>query len=359
MSRIVINVGDLRATLNKLVPAVAKNSRVTLTAAEGRMEAQVHGPDMRMSAAVGYMGTGDAPPFTLPYYTLRGLLASWAKASDAEVLVDVKRDGNVNTAVTFVVGRSSATLPDTEPDPAFTFHTTDEWSMPHEITGAARIAHTMTSADEARPILTGVLIDADGTVAATDSYVLFAHESGVEAPFKMIMPREAARLLPNEPVILQVDEDRRRFGWATDDLSVFARFIDGEFPNFRQLIPSDNRPVKARVSRDELKAAAMRLETRKRAFGYSEASATWKFVPTVGLRLAAYINDGSGYAATEEVDAEVDGVDLTLGINPGFLARCLSVLATPVVEVGATDALKPLSINSERTKSLIMPVRIT
>jgi len=109
------------------------------------------------------------------------------------------------------------------------------------------VAHVgrAASKDESRPVLTGVLVElGDGTVtmAATDSYRLSVKESslpGATGDVQAIVPARAlteiARIAAGEKLEVSVQENQVLFGM--DGIWLSARRIDGQFPNYRQLLP--------------------------------------------------------------------------------------------------------------------------
>ena len=113
-----------------------------------------------------------------------------------------------------------------------------------------RVARS-ASRDETRPILTGILVSAAGTelrMVATDSYRLSVKETGLEAPleggFEANVParalQELARIAAGagasaETLSVSVRTNQIVFEIGGDVLS--SRLIDGQFPNYRQLLP--------------------------------------------------------------------------------------------------------------------------
>ena len=115
------------------------------------------------------------------------------------------------------------------------------------------------SKDESRPVLTGVLVElGEGrvTMAATDSYRLSVKESalpGATGETQAIVPARAL----GEVV---ADRDRRiardavqenQVLFGMDGVWLSARRIDGQFPNYRQLLPQTFEHEVA-ISKDEL-----------------------------------------------------------------------------------------------------------
>ncbi|HRE01571.1 MAG TPA: DNA polymerase III subunit beta, partial [Ilumatobacteraceae bacterium] len=135
-------------------------------------------------------------------------------------------------------------------------------TLPTEQVGEAlRQVVRAASTDEARPVLTGVLLaaEADGLrMVATDSYRLAVRDlpgaSVLGTDQKVLVPgralNELARLVGNAPELtLRLGEREATFEVGAVRLT--TRLIEGEFPNYRQLIPA-SYPNKLTVSREAL-----------------------------------------------------------------------------------------------------------
>ena len=111
----------------------------------------------------------------------------------------------------------------------------------------ARVARS-ASRDETRPILTGILVSAAGDelrMVATDSYRLSVKETHLESSlpdgFEANVP---ARALEELGRLVREDVDDIRIGvranqvvFEVDGLALSSRLIDGQFPNYSQLLP--------------------------------------------------------------------------------------------------------------------------
>jgi DNA polymerase III subunit beta len=227
----------------------------------------------------------------------------------------------------------------------------------HQVVGAA-------SRDDARPILTGVLLAAESgglRLVATDSYRLAMRDlpgtSLLGEGQHVLVPARALGELTR--VLSGATTATVRLG--TDDASfevsatrVTTRLIEGEFPNYRQLIPADY-PNRLLVAREALLDAVRRVKLLAR-----EATPIRLSLRSDGLELTAVTQDVG--QAREEVDAKYEGTEITVAFNPEFLID--GVEATPGDEVvlETLDALKPATIRpTEGTDYLylLMPVRVT
>ena len=219
------------------------------------------------------------------------------------------------------------------------------------------------SKDEARPVLTGVLMEASReglTIIATDSYRLAVRELSATADgeAKALVPEraitEAGRAAAGQEkgeVELIMGEAQVAFRAGT--LRLTSRLIDGEFPNYRQLLPE---PAENRLSagRQELLEAVRRVGLLAR-----ESSPVRFELNALGVRLTSQSPDLGD--AVEAVEAKYEGEDLTAAFNPGYLGDGLSVANSDRVTIELRDGLKPALVRGEGDDSftyLVMPVRL-
>jgi DNA polymerase III subunit beta len=219
------------------------------------------------------------------------------------------------------------------------------------------------STDEARPILTGVLLAAEGDglrMVATDSYRLAVRDlpgqQVLGADQRVLVPgralAELQRLVGSgEELTMRLGERDATFEVGTTTLS--TRLIEGEFPNYRQLIP-ESHPNVVTVSREALLEAIRRVKLLAR-----DATPIRLVLGGDTLRLMAITPDVGN--ATEELDAEYTGSELTIAFNPDYLAAGVDACTTEEIALHVRDALKPAVIrgrDAEDYLHLLMPVRV-
>jgi len=126
------------------------------------------------------------------------------------------------------------------------------------------------SRDEVRPILTGVLFQAEGstlTMVATDSYRLSVKHTELETalaePVEANVParalRELARIIAQEePAEVAMSLARNQAVFLAGSVVLFSRLIEGQFPSWRQLIP-ESFEQEVRLPREELLEVTRRI----------------------------------------------------------------------------------------------------
>ena len=137
------------------------------------------------------------------------------------------------------------------------------------------------------------------------------------------------------------------------DLVIGSRFIEGEFPKYRQLIPQGYGNV-LRVERDAL------LEVVKRVGLLAQNNMPVKLQLGKELEISAHTPDvGEGQ---EVIDADYEGEPLVIAFNPQFLHDGGSAIQRQRLELQAGDGLKPAILRGEGDVSytyLLMPVRLS
>jgi len=232
-----------------------------------------------------------------------------------------------------------------------------------EFAEALRQVVRAASTDDARPILTGGLLaaEADGLrLVATDSYRLAVRDlSGhtvLGADQKVLVPsralQELTRLISGGgDLTLRLGERDATFEIGAARIT--TRLIEGEFPNYRQLIPQSH-PNTLTAGREPLLDAIRRVKLLAR-----DATPVRLEMSGDGLRLTAITQDVG--TAAEEMDATYSGTDMTVAFNPDYLSAGIEACAGDEVTLSTLDALKPAVLRGVGHGDylyLLMPVRV-
>jgi DNA polymerase-3 subunit beta len=237
----------------------------------------------------------------------------------------------------------------------------DRESLLETIQRVARAA----SRDESRPVLTGVLVQFAGgrlTMAATDSYRLAVKETeigGSTPDLEAIVPsralQELARIAGGETVDVGVHENQVVFGTESATGSgtwLTTRRIDGQFPNYRQLLPEQFEHTLT-LPRAEL------LEVVRRA------SVMIQRATPLQLRFAE--GEVTVIARTHEVGeskesmpAPFSGETLEIGFNADFLRDGLESVDGDDIRLKLISPLRPavLQGDGDEFTYLVMPIRL-
>lgn len=243
---------------------------------------------------------------------------------------------------------------------------------------AHAVAQAVTAAgrDDMLPVLTGVRIEIDGStmsLLATDRFRLSHREltwnpQTPDASVAALVPAKvlgdtAKSLTSGAEVTIALssgDGGEGLIGFEGSALGgvrrTTTRLLDGEFPKVRSLFPSEHLTI-AKVRKDEL------IETVKRVALVAERNTAvqLKFADN---QLVLDAGTGDEAQATEVIEAEITGDDLTTGFNPQFLLDGLTALDGEYIDLAFTQASKPVVISStdagdtDSFRYLLMPRRL-
>ena len=239
-------------------------------------------------------------------------------------------------------------------------------SVPAEafVSTALKVAGS-ASRDDTRPVLTGILVSASDRelrMVATDSYRLSVKETTLEAPlssaFEVNVParalQELARVAAHEDedqVTVTVRQNQILFVLGRVILS--SRLIDGQFPNYRQLLP-ESFEHELRLGGPELTDVVRRISL------LAQKNAPLRLAFTTGeLTVSAQTPDVG--EAQEALPVAFQGEPLEIGFNPEFLRDGLEAVDEGDVLLKLISPLRPGLIESADAsgfKYLIMPIRL-
>ena len=217
------------------------------------------------------------------------------------------------------------------------------------------------SRDESRPVLTGILVRFEGenlVMAATDSYRLAVKETSMSTPgpeLDAIVPARAllelARISQGASELhLGVQENQVLF--TSDGVLLTTRRIEGQFPNYRQLMPETFEHELA-LPRDEL------LEVVRRVAVMAQRNAPLRLRFAEGeLTVSAQTQDVG--EARETMPAAFAGEPLDIGFNPEFLRDGIESAEGDEVRLRLISPLRPAVLQgaAEDFSYLIMPIRL-
>jgi DNA polymerase-3 subunit beta len=247
-----------------------------------------------------------------------------------------------------------------EPDPE------SEISLPAAafVSTALKVAGS-ASRDETRPVLTGILVSAterELRMVATDSYRLSVKETTLEAPlsssFEVNIParalQELARIAGHaEDAELSISVRQNQVLFVLGRVILSSRLIDGQFPNYRQLLP-DSFEHELRISGSELTEVVRRVSL----LAQKNAPLRLAFAPGE-LTVSAQTPDVG--EARESMPVAFQGDPLEIGFNPEFLRDGLEAISEGDVVLKLISPLRPGLIEAadeSRFLYLIMPIRL-
>jgi DNA polymerase-3 subunit beta len=249
-------------------------------------------------------------------------------------------------------------FPEPEPEGAISLAAETFVSTALKVAGSA-------SRDETRPVLTGILASATGQelrMVATDSYRLSVKVTALETPlpssFEVNVParalQELARVVAHtEAEQVEVSVRQNQVLFVVGGVILSSRLIDGQFPNYRQLLPESFE--------HELRIAAAELtEVVRRMSLLAQKNAPLRLSFTSGeLTVSAQTPDVG--EARESLPVAFQGDPLEIGFNPEFLRAGLEAVEEGDVLLKLISPLRPGLIEAADGSGflyLIMPIRL-
>ncbi|MGH2875646.1 MAG: DNA polymerase III subunit beta [Solirubrobacteraceae bacterium] len=247
-----------------------------------------------------------------------------------------------------------------EPDPASSI----ELPASAFVATAQKVSGS-ASRDETRPVLTGILVSASDRelrMVATDSYRLSVKETALDAPlssgFEVNVParalQELTRLVTHaEDEALSISVRQSQVLFTLGPVVLSSRLIDGQFPNYRQLLP-ETFEHELRVGGAELSEVVRRVSL----LAQKTAPLRLAFAPGE-LTISAQTPDVG--EARESMPVAFQGEPLEIGFNPEFLRAGLEAIEEGDVLLKLISPLRPGLIEAadgSRFRYLIMPIRL-
>ena len=248
-------------------------------------------------------------------------------------------------------------LPEIEPDSAFSV---EREAFLDTVSRVGRSA----SRDESRPVLTGILVRFEGEkliMAATDSYRLSVKETmlagGPGRDLEAIVPARALQELArvgqsaeSEKIEVGVQENQVVFG--VEGIWLTARRIDGQFPNYKQLLP-EQFEAEVHLPREEL------LDVVRRTGLLAQRKSPLRLRFAEGeLTVSAQTQDVG--EARESLPIAYTGEPLEIGFNAEYLKDGLESVTDETARLKLISPLRPGLLHGESDDFLylIMPIRL-
>lgn len=226
------------------------------------------------------------------------------------------------------------------------------------------ISQTVITAshDDTRPVLTGVLCHSlDGYLyfAATDGYRLaekrlLACTDDIKALIPASTLQEISRVIPEDCDEVELVFDESQVQFRMGDVEVMSRLIDGNFPDYRQLIPKETE-ITALVQTAEITRITKIASLFARESGGSITIHTDSEKNTLSIRsVASQLGEN-----TSETTVEVNG-DGAVTLNSRYLLEALGCVDTPKIAFGFSGKLAPCVIRPQGEdgyQHIVMPLK--
>ncbi len=361
---VVVRAVSPRSTLPVL-------SNILVKTDEGRLRLSATNLELGITTWIGAR-VKDEGAITVPSRTFADLISNLPNEDVTLTLDSQTRTLNVRcgTSTTDIKGIDAEEFPPMpEPDLAtgIPLNVENFKEMIQQVVFAA-------STDEARPVLTGVHLTSDMdhiSMAATDGFRISVRSAVIAEPparkLDAIIPARAmselARLAINgdETMLMVFPPERGQVIFHLKDVELVSQLIDGNFPDYKAIIPQSFKTHTVLSTAGLLKACKQaeiiardgtnvaRLDIQPESEG--EKTAT--------LEISA-ISEQTG-SSEITVDASVDGTPLLVAFNVRFLREVLEVIKTANVLLETNAANTPgmiRPVGDENFKHIIMPMHI-
>lgn len=347
---------NLAQGLNTVSRAVSPRStypilaNVLISAEDGRLKLSATDRELGITAWIGAK-IEEPGATTVPARTLADLVGTFpSETIEMELVVRTQtlqlRAGRSNAEIKGIDAQEFPPMPEPDKAAGIELNAGDFKEIIQQVVFSA-------SRDDARPVLTGVLITVEGTtmtLAAADGFRLSVRkaqlETAVEQPMRAIVParalNELARIASDdkEQVRMMLPPGRGQVIFSLKNAELRCQLVEGAFPEYQQIIPAGHK-TRTIVSTEAFLKAAKQAEIFAR-----ESSHIARLDIKPGEGKAPGTMDIS--AQSEEtgsndskVDATVEGVPVLIAFNVRYLREALDVMKTPNVALETTAAAAP------------------
>ena len=227
------------------------------------------------------------------------------------------------------------------------------------------------STDDARPLLTGVLLTSEGSavrLVATDSYRLALRDleglGGLPDGEDILVPARALaelQRLPTPPTgaddgpsTIEVATGAHEITFVQGRVRISTRLLGGSYPDYRQLIP-DHYPNSLHLGKESLLGALRRVRLLVR----DNTTSVRLSMRAGGVDLSVVSQEVGD--ASETVDGDFTGEDLVIAFNPSYLIDGVEAALGDEVVIETADPSRPATVRSaehDDYRYLLMPVRV-
>ncbi len=345
-------------------------SNVLISAEDGRLRLSATDRELGITAWIG--AKIDEPgAITIPAKTLTDLVSTFPQEKvKLELTVQTQTlqlsAGRSNAEIKGIDAQEFPPMPEPEGDGGIEIPVSDLKEMIQQVVFAA-------SSDDARPVLTGVLITIEGTtltMAAAVGFRLsvrtYELKEAVEEEVRAIIPsralNELARIAGEDQktVRMLLPKGRGQVIFSMKDVELRCQLVEGSFPEYQQIIPSGHK-TRTILNTDAFLKAVKQAEI----FARESSQIT---------RLNINLGEGSDPGTVEisaqseetgsnesKVDATVEGDPVVIAFNVRYLREVLDIVKQPNVALETSAAAAPGVIRpmgDENFLHVIMPMHL-
>lgn len=227
--------------------------------------------------------------------------------------------------------------------------------------------------NDTRYVLNGVLVVVSGSgpksvirLVGTDGHRLAVAEHELDAPNESHQPMEVKAIIPKKAAfeirrLLEEGGDEPLIGF-TKNMLIFrksglvltSRLLEGNYPNYQQVIPKDSNK-KTTVKREDFEGALRRVSVLSRDKAHAVKVT---FAPK---HMTLYSSNPDMGEAQEQIPAQYNGEEFSAGFNARYLLDVLGILDEETLTLQMDAALSPCLIKDGQNthfKAVVMPVKV-
>ncbi len=229
------------------------------------------------------------------------------------------------------------------------------------------------STDDARPILTGVLVTVSGekiTLAAADGFRLSVRKaalsSAVSRPVSATIPARALTELAriagdsDQAITMVLPPGRGQVIFHMKDVELVSQLIEGSFPDYEEIIPRGYQTRSVLSTSAFLKACKQAEIFAREGSHIARINITPGGELKPGTIMISGQSEETGFNQTE-IDASIEGSPLLIAFNVRFLREVLDVIKTPNVALETTLDTAPgviRPVGEDNFLHVIMPMHL-
>ena len=219
--------------------------------------------------------------------------------------------------------------------------------------------------DDTRPIFSGVCLEFDQdtiSMAATNTHRLAVKKDKidpVDSPMTMLIPgkmlKEVSRIMPDDlPTDIKISYERNQICLSFDRVFLISRLIEGQFPDYRRVIPRDFK-TNVVVDTKEFASAVERVSLIAREGDYNVIKFDFE-----ADKIHIYSSNPDIGTSEEWVNCSMSGDTILIAINATYVTEILSHIYTDKTEISLNQSLSPVRIRPEQSDDyvyIVTPVR--
>lgn len=218
--------------------------------------------------------------------------------------------------------------------------------------------------DDNRPVLKGILIESNGSelnFVAIDGFRMAHRKKTSKEEFsliKVIVPgktmNEIVKILQPEDSEMKIISSKNHVLFDLKNVKILSRIIDGEYLDYKSIIPSDFETVvfveKKEILSSMERASLISNEEKKYPLRFD--------IDDDKITLSSSTEIGT---VREELRVEMNGKKMEIGFNPRYFIEALKVIEEEKIKIIFTSEIGPCTIfpvNGQEFAYMILPVRM-